>query len=272
MRTEVVDPQLKFEIKNVRPVELNDLTESLRALGNEYQDFISREHPDATASEVRLYVNEVKSGSVIATLCAMSPLLLDGISYVNTVVDFTGFLKHVVSRLSGDDVNSAGVEELLPSTLSNVSQIVEPIAKDGGSQLNIGTLNVTGNVYLQVPSKEANVIQNQARRIAGERKAKTSGKHEKVVLHWFQARADKDSRSGDRAKIESISSKAVKTICATESLKSRMVLSDKNPFNEAFIVDVVAETINGKVVVYKVIELHDRFMPEEDEQESVAEA
>lgn len=263
MRKEVVDPQLKFEIKNVHPVELNDLTESLRALGNEYQDFIGREHPDATASEVTLYVNEVKTGSVIATLCAMSPLLIEGISYINTVVDFATFLRNAFKILSGDEPNGKEVE-LSPSTLNNLSQIVEPIAKDVGSQLNIGTLNVHGNVYLTVPSKDANAIQNNARRIQSSRKAKTSGLHEKVVLHWFQARADKDSKSGDRAKIESISPNPVKTICATEALKSRMVLSDKNPFNEAFIVDVVAETINGKVVVYKVIELYDRFMPDDD--------
>lgn len=260
MRTEVVDPQLKFEIKNVRPVELNDLTESLRALGDEYRDFISREHPEATASEVTLYVNEVKMGSVIATLCAMSPLLIEGMSYVNTVVDFASFLDRVFKKLSGNQ-STQDDPDLTPSTLSNVSQIVEPTAKDGGSQLNIGTLNVSGNVFLSVSSPEANVIQNQARRIQGERKAKKSGLHEKVLLHWFQARADKGSRSGDRAKIESISPNAVKTICASDTLKAKMVLSERNPFNEAFIVDVVVETVNGRVAMYKIIEMHDRFMP-----------
>lgn len=261
MRTEVVDPQLKFEIKNVRPVELNDLTESLRALGDEYRDFISREHPEATASEVTLYVNEVKMGSVIATLCAMSPLLIDGMSYVNTVVDFASFLDRVFKKLSGSESRQDD-PDLSPSTLVNASQMVEPIAKDGGSQLNITTLNISGgNVIFSVPNPQANVIQNQARRIQGERKAKKSGLHEKVLLHWFQARADKGSRSGDRAKIESISPNAVKTICVSDSLKAKMVLSERNPFNEAFIVDVVVETVNGRVAMYKIIEMYDRFMP-----------
>lgn len=254
-------PQLEFKIQNVRPVELVDLTNSLLALGNEYQDFLSREHPEAIASEVRLYVNEVKSGSVIATLSAMSPLLLDGISYVNTVVDFASFLKRAMTVLSGNDDDANQKTELTPGTLKNLVQIVEPVAKDGGSQLNINTMNVAGNVYLNIPSKDANVIQNQAARIQRERSTKTNGLHEKVVLHWFQARADKDSKSGDKAVIESVSPNPVKTICATDSLKSKMVLSEKNPFNEAFIVDVVAETMNGKVVVYKIIELHERFVP-----------
>lgn len=227
-------PQLEFKIQNVRPVELVDLTNSLLALGNEYQDFLGREHPEAIASEVKLYVNEVKSGSVIATLSAMSPLLLDGISYVNTVVDFASFLKRAMTVLSGnDDANQK--TELTPGTLKNLVQIVEPVAKDGGSQLNISTMNVAGNVYLNIPSKDANVIQNQAARIQRERSTKTNGLHEKVVLHWFQARADKDSKSGDKAVIESVSPSPVKTICATDSLKSRMVLSEKNPLHERFV-------------------------------------
>lgn len=227
-------PQLEFKIQNVRPVELVDLTNSLLALGNEYQDFLGREHPEAIASEVKLYVNEVKSGSVIATLSAMSPLLLDGISYVNTVVDFASFLKRAMTVLSGnDDANQK--TELTPGTLKNLVQIVEPVAKDGGSQLNISTMNVAGNVYLNIPSKDANVIQNQAARIQRERSTKTNGLHEKVVLHWFQARADKDSKSGDKTVIESVSPSPVKTICATDSLKSRMVLSEKNPLHERFV-------------------------------------
>lgn len=120
-------PQLEFKIQNVRPVELVDLTNSLLALGNEYQDFLSREHPEAIASEVRLYVNEVKSGSVIATLSAMSPLLLDGISYVNTVVDFASFLKRAMTVLSGNDDDANQKTELTPGTLK------KPCANRGAS-------------------------------------------------------------------------------------------------------------------------------------------
>lgn len=252
-------PDLKFEIKNVKPIELIDLTNSLLALGNEYQNFISKQHPEAMASDVKLYINEVRSGSVIALLTAMTPQLMDGFNYVNTVVDFAGFLKSSFALLSNGQANKNS--ELSPATLSNLSQIVEPVAKDSGAQLNIGTLNVTGNVYLSVPSKEANVIQNQISHIDRERRTKTHGLHEKVLLHWFQARKDTDSRFGDKAIIEAISPNPVKVICANDELKARMVLSDKNPFNEAFIVDVIADTLNEKIVLYKIVEVHERFIP-----------
>lgn len=252
-------PDMKFEIKNVQPIELIDLTNSLLALGNEYQRFISRTHPEADASEVKLYINEVRSGSVIALLTAMSPQLIEGFNYVNTVVDFASFLKNTFELLSSGKANKK--TDLSPATLNNVSQILEPIAKDSGSQLNIGTLNVTGNVYLSVPSKDANVIQNQITHIDKERRAKTHGLHEKVLLHWYQARKDTNNKFGDKAIIEAISPNPVKVICANDELKARMVLSEKNPFNEAFIVDVVADTLNGKIVLYKIVELHERYLP-----------
>jgi hypothetical protein len=252
-------PDMKFEIKNRQPIELIDLTNSLLALGNEYQRFISLTHPEADASDVKLYINEVRSGSVIALLTAMSPQLIEGFNYVNTVVDFATFLKSSFELLSSGKANKHS--DLSPATLNNISQILEPIAKDSGSQLNIGTLNVTGNVYLNVPSTEANVIQNQIMHIGKERRAKTHGLHEKVLLHWYQARKDTNNKFGDKAIIEAISTNPVKVICANDELKARMVLSEKNPFNEAFIVDVVADTLNEKIVLYKIVEMHERFIP-----------
>ena len=60
--------------------------------------------------------------------------------------------------LSGNDDDANQKTELTPGTLKNLVQIVEPVAKDGGSQLNINTMNVAGNVYLNIPSKDANVM------------------------------------------------------------------------------------------------------------------
>ncbi|MBC7435734.1 MAG: hypothetical protein H7332_06650 [Bdellovibrionales bacterium] len=66
------------EVKNVKPVELLDLTNSLTALANEYQRHLHRDHPEDSASEVRLYVKEIKSGSIIAGLMAASPQIIQG--------------------------------------------------------------------------------------------------------------------------------------------------------------------------------------------------
>ncbi len=80
-----------------------------------------------------------------------------------------------------------------------------------------------------------------------------------VVLHWYQARHDLSSKAGDRAIIESLSKKPVKVLFASDYLKAQMLFVEENPFEYAYLVDVMVETVNERPVLYKVIDLHDRL-------------
>ena len=247
------EAEFTIEVKNTRPIELLDLTASLTALANEYQRHLQRDHAEDAASEVRLYVKEIRTGSVIAELMAASPSIIQGLSYANTVVSFSTFLKKSYDFLTGK--SDAKPVELDRKALEHLSQIVEPIAKDNGSQLNIGTLN--GNVYY-VTSAEANQAQNTANRLLKDESTSATKYREKVLLYWHQARNDARSTTGDKGIIESISEMPVKVICMKDSLKAEMILDIENPFKEAYIVDVAVETINGKPVIYKIMKLHDK--------------
>jgi hypothetical protein len=247
------EAEFTIEIKNTRPIELLDLTASLTALANEYQRHLQRDHAEDVASEVRLYVKEIRAGSVIAALMAASPTLLQGLSYVNTVVSFSTFLKKSYDFLTGKSEGEPA--KLDRKALEHLRQIVEPIAKDNGSQLNIGTLN--GNVYY-ITSAEANQAQNAVDRLLRDESASATKYHEKVLLYWHQARNDSRSTTGDKGIIESISEMPVKVICMKDHLKSEMILDIENPFKEAYIVDVAVETINGKPVVYKIMALYEK--------------
>ena len=114
-------------------------------------------------------------------------------------------------------------------------------------------------VQITINSTEANAAQNSARKQIEKLKEPESRFHEKVVLYWYQARADASSTAGDRGIIESISPRPVKVICATDTIKFQMVLDDENPFKEAYVVDVFVETIKGKPALYKVIAMHEKF-------------
>lgn len=256
MEPQKITPELQVIISNVRPIELLDLTESLNALAAEFADFIAREHPEDDASEVKLFVHEVKAGSVIATFAALSPTLMQSLSYAVTVADFAAHLVRGYSWLKGQSVSPGSVV-----TAENLSRIVEPVAKDSGSQINIGTLVAEAGSNVTINYADANLVQNTARRYIANQKRAGSGIQSKVLMHWYQARGDSRSNVGDRAVIESITSKPIKTVCATEALKSKMVLSEVNPFQEAFLVDVVVDTVNDKPAMYKIIELHERFSP-----------
>src|ERR1043166_1037822 len=93
---------LTVEIHNKRPLELIDLTKSLLAVGEEYRRFVTM-HPEAAdASEVRLCVKEVRSGSAIFDLMPIVAAgVLPFVHETNSIVSFGRFLSAAYSYLTG---------------------------------------------------------------------------------------------------------------------------------------------------------------------------
>ncbi|MBC7435263.1 MAG: hypothetical protein H7332_04245, partial [Bdellovibrionales bacterium] len=159
-------------------------------------------------------------------------------------MSFSTFLKKSYAFLTGK--SDSRPAELDAQALKTPSSIVEPIAKDNGSQSNIGTVN--GNVYF-ITSQEANQAQNAVARLLRDETTTSTRLHHQVLLYWYQVKNAKNSATGDRGIIESIADYPVKVICAHDSLKIEMILDRKNPFKSAYIVDVGVETLNGKPAV-----------------------
>jgi len=245
---------LSISIQNTKPVELGDLTKSLSALADEFQRHLIENDPEASAADVRLYVREIKTGSIVADVIAISPQLLQGISYLNAVIGFAKHSKAAYDYLTG---KSNDKPELDKTSYENFANIVEPIAKDHGAQLNVNAPQ--GNVVINLNSTEANAAQNSARKEIEKLQSSTSRLHEKVLLYWYQARAEPTSKAGDKGIIESISPNPVKVICATDQIKLQMIFDLENPFKEAYVVDVIVETIKGKPALYKIIAVHEKF-------------
>lgn len=254
----ISDDRLTIEIKNTKPVELGDLTQSLFSLSDEFRRHLEAREPEASAADVKLYVKEIRTGSIIADIVAISPQLFQGFSYINTVISFGKHLKSAYDYLSGKSDDKPELDKI---SYENLTRIVEPIAKDHGSQLNLGIVN--GNVYININSTDANAAQNSARKEIEELREPESSQHEKVLLYWYQARADAASTAGDKGIIESITKRPVKVICATDSIKLQMILNEENPFKEAYVVDVIVETIKSKPALYKILAVHDKFEREE---------
>jgi hypothetical protein len=255
------DAKLTIEIQNKRPVELLDLTESFLSLGDEYKRFVAA-HPDlGVAQNVRLYIQEIRAGSIVADLVALvavgAPMALPYIENTKHIIEFAKYIKDAYSYFTGKEDKKP---ELLPAEYTNLSKIIEPIAKDNGSQINItatdgGKVQITFNLN----STQANAAQNTIRREIEEFREPESRVHFQVVMYWYRASRDPEKQVGDRAIIESISTNPVKTIFEDEKTKAEMILSDPNPFLSAYIVDVFVDTIKGKPALYKIIKLHERI-------------
>ncbi len=251
---------LSVKIENKRPVALTDLTLSLNCFADEYARFVEANGEETPkGKELQLFVREIRSGSIITDLVAAIPYSLPFIEHADTVVEYAKHLKTAIEFLVGKSEKRP--DGMTKASYQNLANIVEPIAKDNGSMLVIGTINAAENavINISVSSVEANAAQNAAKREIAALKEPEVGKHEKVLLQWYQARNDPGSNTGDRAVIESIQRPPVKMIFADDEIKTRMLATDPNPFKLAFVVDVSVDTVGGKPALYKVLHLHEWF-------------
>ncbi|WP_323842930.1 hypothetical protein [Moraxella sp. Pampa] len=239
--------ELIIHINNQHPIEVLDFTQSMASFALEYNHH-------SKSDDFKLYIKEVKSGSIIATLVAAAPTLLPFAEHANSVIEFATHLKNAFDRLTGKPSDTA----LDMTSLTNITKLVEPIAKDRGATLNIHTINVYGNVEnsFNVTNLDANAIQNNARREMEGLKEPISAYQNKVVLYFSQARGD--NKKGDKGIIELISKKEVKVAFDSQELKSRMIIeADHNIFDRAYIVDVKVQTVNDKPVLYTITEFYE---------------
>lgn len=250
--------KLKIEINNQRPVELLDLAKSMISVSDEYKRFLAKNELHVDPDHVKLYIKQIYGGSIITELVSLAPYTLPLIDHAVIVVEYT---KHIISLyewLSGNDEKQQSPEK---STLENLSNIIEPIAKDRGSQMNIGTIDVAGDYVVNnyyINSVDANASQNAIKRQLSAMKEPVTGIHRDVVMYWAQARNDPNgSKAGDRARIESIYKGDVKVRFLSEKIKLKMLYEEPHPFSKAFVVDVAVETVNGKPALYKILEIHD---------------
>lgn len=252
----MADPvKLTVEFKNVHPIELTDLTQSLLAFADEYKRYLARDEEPTVADDVRLYVKEIRPGSIVADLVAMAPYALPFVENANHIFKFLGYLKTAYDYLLGESDEKPQLER---NNYLNLTNILEPVAKDNGSYLNVGAIHVTtGPITVNINSMKANAIQNAANRELAALKAPTTGMHEKVLLYWFQARNDPKSKTGDKAIIESLHKGPVKALFVNESIKAKILSASENPFTMAYVVDVAVETIKEKPALYRILEMYD---------------
>jgi hypothetical protein len=214
------------------------------SLAKEFNRFV--EAKGDHEAQVKLYIKQIRDGSIVTDLMANAPGLLPLFDYGRSIFEFASFLKVAYDWLLG---KSSEKPPITKTSLENLSQIVEPVCKDSGAQLNISTtVNNYGPIFFNMNSEQTNAIQNRIRRELDTLKEPVSGDHKRVVMYLYQARNDATSNAGDRAIIESISRASVKTEFEDDDMKFRVLHpSSGNPFEYAYVVDVEVETVHDKL-------------------------
>ena len=254
-----VDGVLTVEIKNSRPVELTDLAVSLQALAVSFREYANG-RGDPLPDNIQLYVTELRTGSIIAQLSALAEQTQWVLDHVEMLAGFVTNTNDVINFFLGRKSDATN----LPSRgqAANIASILEPIAKDGGSQINISINGpVTFAPVIVVNSLEANAFQNSVKRYLGPQLPATMIKPDEVMT-LEQVKNSAKSRTGDRGVIETISDRPVKLQFVSDEGKRQVLELHENPFQCAFLVDVEVRSTGGKPVLYRILDVKDVITPD----------
>ena len=261
---------LTFKLDNKLPVSVDDLTASLNALAQAYEDYISADGKALPAAGVKLYVHDLRTGSIIAVLQAIADqghfllgehglmsVVDSAFDHADTLAGFLGNFNDVIQFFLG---NTESKREPTKREADQIIRVFEPVAKDSSSQLAVqfnGSTHI-GDIHYHFNSQQANAIQNSARRYLGPTLPDNKILHDEL-LTLYQVRGDPKAKSGDKGVIESISNAPVKLLLTSEDIKKGILEAPENPFQRVFLVDVEVKTADGKPALYKVLALKDSF-------------
>jgi len=254
------DIRLVIKIENKNPIELLDLTKSLVSLASQFDSYVVKNADSKENKEAKLYIKEIKSGSVILELIEYATIgIIPFIENTNTIIEFAEFCKKTLTYFLK---NEGEKPYLSPTDYKEFSSILTPVAKDNGSQFNLST-TVNGNVFLHVHlnSTESNAIQNIIKKEIEQLKIpeQLNEVQTSVLMTWYQARNDLKCKIGNKGVIEEISNKPLNITFENDEIKETMLHSDINPFKTAYVVDVKIQTIQEKPAAYKVVKMHEYF-------------
>ncbi|WP_275787433.1 hypothetical protein [Pararhizobium gei] len=251
---------LRVEFKNTKPIELVDLTLSFTALAESFKDFANKSgdpHPD----NLRLYVKEIKAGSVIADLIAVAEQAQWIIKHADVFAGFVANMNDLVAHLLGQSKTAL---EPTQKQAKQMAQFVEPVAKDFGSQLNMNVMDggvVNVHQHFHVSGMEANAIQNGVARLLGPQLPVSIILPDQLMV-LEQVKNDTAAKSGDRGIIEAISPKPVKLQFSNEAGKKSVLDMHENPFECVFQVTVEVRSTGGRPALYRIVEVTDVIKPE----------
>jgi hypothetical protein len=256
----IAEAVLTVELQHKAPVELGELSASLTALAESYARYVESQGIAADGDAVRLYIREIRSGSVIADLVAMAgltPAILDyGTTVTRSVVGFARSLKDLIDFFSGSI--KAAPEGMTKRDADDLGRILQPVIQDSAGAMNIiAREGSTVQVNIALTSDKAAGVKARADHYVAMQRLPDAGVRQGVLFYWHQARGAAAATTGDRGVIESIARGPVKVRFANTESKEAML--GEALFRKAYVVDVNVETIAGKPTLYTILRVIESF-------------
>ena len=260
-----------LNIRTVNPIELGDFVSEFTSVASQYEKFIREEHPDL-AAEARIFVKQIKKGSIIAELLPFAPFAIFGanevVSNLEQINAVNEFVKTYGEKLKAYFKKGGELEGASSSDLKDFMGSLASIANDPN-----GSASLEAAVFEDGKKKIKAAVKFTTReavpaieRIAQHRKRlerKESSDFRRVLMVFRQANV-KDSaigkRTGEWVLVEEISDRDLPLIYASDlaerRIKHEIREADDNLFKKGFVVDLNVQTRGTKPIGYRVTNLH----------------
>ena len=255
---------IQVRLETTEPIELRDFIGAFASIGSEYARFIKRDHPDLS-DDARMYVSQVRQGSIIADLIPMVMPILQAADYTLIVDQFVKRVGDIIQSYQTPNAQPTGMGK---SAIKDAMQGLAAIANDPNGRANISSVYVEGSV-----SKVRAAITfdtDQARTALGNMRehVRMIEHHEDlnkkmVLMKFFQSNlrdAELQTRSGMQVIIQSVDARPKPLVYASELAKERIAHEiagdDRNIYKKGFYVDVVVDMAGDRVAAYKVTNFH----------------
>lgn len=265
---------LEFKLDLDDPVEIGDFAALFSGLGGQFESYLKDSHPEV-AGAARLYVKEVRHGSIVADLFALMREMIGYMDDTIIVLSFAAlFSRRVRAWIAGQHVLGMNKTEL-----RDANDTLRAIANAKSGKAVLKSYKLTKGVWQSTVEAEFSADEaRQALKTVGDQVRaldKIEGADHQRVLMVFTRPDSGDAQvgksTGEKVLIEQVSSRKLPLIYASDlagqEIKHEMRDADQNIFKRGFVVDVNVATRNGKPVAYSVTNLHQIIdLPDEDEQ------
>lgn len=257
---EAKDTVLKIHVEHSRPIEINEFTSALNAVGSLFSTFAQKNGDCKETAGAKLYVEKIQEGCIDVFLCEqIAAGLLPFAENINLIFEFAKNIKSITEYF----FESKGEKpDLSAKECKDLHDMVGITAGDNNGRMEMSVTDRVsgGNVYVGciINSIYANGLQNQMHNeIAGMKSDSEEHIYARQLMTIYQMRGDMGTDKGDKAVIDAISKNKLAVVFETDELKEQILHSDSNPTKKAFLVDVVVQTVAGRIAAYKVMALHD---------------
>ena len=267
-------PFIELRICLGEPPELFALVSAFTAIGSQFDKYISREHPNLSG-EARLFVKEIRKGSIIVELIPMILPLIENMDRALIIDGFVNRYGGILKRyIAGERVPDASRSDL-KDFMGSVSVIAtDPNGIAAISSAVYHETKTTKRVELEFNTEGARKARDTIESQRVEIDLPAYEKLERVLMRFFQSNLGNPTvgskKTGERVVIEAISDKPLAIIYETDRAKERIKHEtseeEGNLYKKGFFVDCYVEKSSGKPVAYRITDVHEVIqLPDDDD-------